>query len=219
MRALLAILEVVLRVLLPVLFERSRPTAEDGAAQPELRDRLRLRIRKTWGLGKLACLCLAVILLLPGCGTRTVYVPSGEPVRLRETVRRAKVWIMDADGKPVAGVMDLPEGWYCLPADVDEGRRADRHGGAAGCGMGYSPGGIRPPGRRRRGGEGPAASIWPRSVSNACPHDSDGGQHAADEQTSEPCEMSRSYGREQGNHRQCADTKGQPLGSAEERFR
>jgi len=114
-KVLAAILEVLLRALLPVLFERAKPTAEDSRRQPELRDRLRRRVRKSWGPRKLACLCLAVILLLPGCGTRTVYVPSGEPVRLRETVNRAKVWVLDADGKPVAGVMDLPEGWYCLP--------------------------------------------------------------------------------------------------------
>ena len=81
---------------------------------------MRRRVRKTWGSGKLACLCLVVILLLPGCETRTVYVPSGEPVRLRETVHNAKVWVLDADGKPVAGVMDLPEGWYVLPDDSEE---------------------------------------------------------------------------------------------------
>lgn len=63
---------------------------------------------------------LLPILLLTGCGggapfTRTIYVPDGEPVRLRETVRSAKVWVLDENGKPVAGKMDLPEGWYCLP--------------------------------------------------------------------------------------------------------
>ena len=63
---------------------------------------------------------LAGALLLPGCGTRTVYVPPGEPVRLRMTVKRAKVWVFDADGKPAAGVMDLPEGWYVLPDAGEE---------------------------------------------------------------------------------------------------
>ena len=58
---------------------------------------------------------LLPILLLAGCGARTVYVPAGEPVRLRETIPRAKVWVLGADGEPVAGRMDLPEGWYCLP--------------------------------------------------------------------------------------------------------
>lgn len=49
----------------------------------------------------------------------TIYVPAGEPVRLRETIKNAKVWVMDSSGELVAGKMDLPEGWYCLP---DEGK-------------------------------------------------------------------------------------------------
>jgi len=40
-------------------------------------------------------------------------------VRLRETVQDAKVWVKDADGKTVAGRMDLYEGWYCLPVEDD----------------------------------------------------------------------------------------------------
>ena len=44
----------------------------------------------------------------------------GEPVRLRETVRDAKVWVPGQDGRPVKGTMDLPEGWYCLPAAEGE---------------------------------------------------------------------------------------------------
>ena len=68
---------------------------------------------------------LLPILLLTGCGggtlfTRTIYVPHGTPVRLRETVTDAKVWVKDADGQPVAGKMDLPEGWYALPLDNEE---------------------------------------------------------------------------------------------------
>ena len=114
---LLAILEALLRALLPVLFERSRPHAEDSRRQPELRDRLRRRVRKTWGA---AVMVLLMVVLIPGCGTRTIYVPPGEPVRLRETIRNAKVWILDKDGKPVAGRMDLPEGWYCLSLEANE---------------------------------------------------------------------------------------------------
>lgn len=48
-------------------------------------------------------------------------MPAGRSVSLRETVRSAKVWVIGADGGPVAGVMDLPEGWYCLPLDDDKG--------------------------------------------------------------------------------------------------
>jgi hypothetical protein len=63
---------------------------------------------------------LLPILLLAGCGARTIYVPHGTPVRLRETVEDVEVWVRDADGEPVAGRMDLPEGWYALPMPEEE---------------------------------------------------------------------------------------------------
>ena len=62
---------------------------------------------------------LLPILMLAGC-TRTIYVPHGTPVRLRETVKDVKVWVKDADGEPVAGRMDLYEGWYALPLEENE---------------------------------------------------------------------------------------------------
>ena len=68
---------------------------------------------------RLTWLAITVVLvgcvLMGGCQPRTIYVPHGEPVRLRQTLKSVKVWVLDADGKPVAGTMDLPEGWYCLP--------------------------------------------------------------------------------------------------------
>ena len=68
---------------------------------------------------------LLPILMLTGCGsgslfTRTIYVPHGTPVRLRETVKDVKVWVKDADGQPVAGRMDIYEGWFALPLEEDE---------------------------------------------------------------------------------------------------
>ncbi len=63
---------------------------------------------------------LLSILLLTGCGARTVYVPHGTPACLCETVKDVKVWVKDADSKPVAGRMDLPEGWYALPLEHEE---------------------------------------------------------------------------------------------------
>jgi len=63
-----------------------------------------------------------VIVCLSGCATRVVLVPPGEPVRLRETVRNAKVWVADKDGKEIPGVVDLPEGWYVLPDPGPEPR-------------------------------------------------------------------------------------------------
>ena len=110
------IIVAILRALVPTLFKQfkqSRPTCEDARRQPELKGRLKDRIRKS-GWNK-TVLVVIVLLILPGCfGSRTVYVPSGEPVRLRETIKNAKIWTLGKDGKPVAGKMDLPEGWYCL---------------------------------------------------------------------------------------------------------
>jgi len=59
---------------------------------------------------------LLPFVLLTGC-VRTIYVPHGTPVRLRETVKDTKVWVKDGDGQAVEGRMDLPEGWYALPDD------------------------------------------------------------------------------------------------------
>ena len=116
MKALITILVAVLQVLLPALFKASQKTAEDSAPQPELKKRLRARVRQTWAV------VLLCILFLSGCANHTILVPDGEPVRLRETIRNAKVWVMDANGKPTAGKMDLPAGWFCvsLPPE-DEG--------------------------------------------------------------------------------------------------
>ena len=41
-------------------------------------------------------------------------------VRLRGTIRDAKVWVKEADGRVVGGRMDLPEGWYALPVDGED---------------------------------------------------------------------------------------------------
>ena len=114
MKALIAILVAVLQVLLPALFKAAEKTAEDSAGQPELKKRLRERVRQTWAVG------LLCIFFLAGCGARTIYVPEGEPVRLRETIRGAKVWVKDQQGNTVAGRVDLLEGWYCLPLSAEE---------------------------------------------------------------------------------------------------
>jgi len=62
---------------------------------------------------------LLPFLLLAGC-VRTIYVPHGTPVRLRETVKDVKVWVKDSGGEPVAGRMDLPEGWYAVELNDEE---------------------------------------------------------------------------------------------------
>ena len=49
----------------------------------------------------------------------TIYVPHGDAVRLRETVKNVKVWIKTKEGEIIPGKMDLPAGWYCLPLESD----------------------------------------------------------------------------------------------------
>ena len=66
---------------------------------------------------KMLMLCgLVLLLATEGCSmfTRTVYVPHGQAVRLREPVKKTDVWVKTPDGIE-AGNMDIPEGWLCLP--------------------------------------------------------------------------------------------------------
>jgi hypothetical protein len=55
-----------------------------------------------------------VIILLLGCAqlTRTIYVPEGDAVKLRETIEDVKVWVKPANEEAVAGKLTLFEGWY-----------------------------------------------------------------------------------------------------------
>lgn len=116
MKWLVAILTAFFRALLPWVAKQSRPTAEDGDSDTATRNKLRSKVRKHFPVVAV----VLPILLVAGCGVRTVYVPHGTPVRLRETIKDAKVWVKDADGQVIAGEMDLPEGWYCLPVDDEE---------------------------------------------------------------------------------------------------
>jgi hypothetical protein len=64
-----------------------------------------------------------VLFGLVGCASRTIYIPHGEPVRLRETIPVAKVWVLNAKGEPVPGVVTLHEGWWALPEpEVEVGK-------------------------------------------------------------------------------------------------
>lgn len=118
MSIFLNLVTVVLRVILPAVFSHKPDTMENAASQNAVRDRLRKKIRATWKTPVLLILIAAVTFPLGGCWfrqVRTVYIEDGQPVRLRETIKSAKVWVPGKDGTPVAGVVDLPEGWYCLP--------------------------------------------------------------------------------------------------------
>lgn len=61
-------------------------------------------------------LIIICVILLCGC-SRVIYVPHGQAVRLRKTIEDVPIWVQTEDNKNVAGKMDLPEGWYCLPLD------------------------------------------------------------------------------------------------------
>lgn len=76
------------------------------------RSDLKTRLKKTAGL-------ISLWVFLTGCAGlyTTVYVPHGDAVRLRETVKNVKVWVKTKDGDIVPGKMNLPEGWYCLPLE------------------------------------------------------------------------------------------------------
>ena len=68
-------------------------------------------------IARLIPICALVCVI--SCATvKTVYVPEGGPVRLRETVPNAKVWVQDEKGVWVEATFDLPAGWYALSDNI-----------------------------------------------------------------------------------------------------
>lgn len=60
---------------------------------------------------------LAFSLLFASClhsPTRTVYVRPTQPVRLRETLKDVKIWVLDGEGKWQESTLDLQEGWFVV---------------------------------------------------------------------------------------------------------
>ena len=114
MSAIVALIVSILQAFLPVIGQASKDTAQDSATNTQQSNALKNKLRETWGkVGKTGMILLCFT--LSGCFTRTIYIPPGEPVRLREKLDSVKVWVLDSEGKPVAGKMDIPEGWYTLP--------------------------------------------------------------------------------------------------------
>lgn len=75
-----------------------------------------------WSVFVIVCVLTTCV----GCLNRgkVVYVPDGQPVRLREIVRDVKVWVPGTENPSeselegwIPSTMDLPEGWYVLPDD------------------------------------------------------------------------------------------------------
>jgi len=69
---------------------------------------------------------ICFLLVAASCSTppfyRVVYVPWGKAVRLRETLKKVKIWVKTEDGKTVPGEIDIPEGWFALPDPREVGR-------------------------------------------------------------------------------------------------
>lgn len=57
-------------------------------------------------------------IFLSGClFTKTIYVPHGQAVRLRQKINKCKVWVKTKNNETIPSTMDIPEGWYCLPKE------------------------------------------------------------------------------------------------------
>jgi hypothetical protein len=93
---------------------KAQADATASVVQPRrdaLRERLRKRVRDAgWSLA-----FVATSAILSGCYTPAIYIPAGEPVRLAETIKGAKVEAMLPSGAPAIRTMDIPAGWYALP--------------------------------------------------------------------------------------------------------
>ena len=112
MNFLIQLIVAILQAVVPKLVKAAKDTSQDGVIDKDKRDLARKKVMKRWAGVKLPILFFLVF--TTGCFTDTIYVPDGAPVRLRETIKDAKVWVLNADGKPVPGEMDLLEGWYAL---------------------------------------------------------------------------------------------------------
>lgn len=65
----------------------------------------------------LLSLLLFIVIVFSGCSAlaphvRTIYVPEGDAIMLRQDVKDVDIWAKPADSPPVAGNMDLEEGWF-----------------------------------------------------------------------------------------------------------
>jgi hypothetical protein len=117
MNWLIALLTVLVQVVLPAWLEARKPQCADARSDTELRNRLFKKIRNAgWTIP-----LLGMLLMVGGCQKiRTVYVPSGEPVRLAQEVKDCRVWVKTDDGETLRGQFTLQEGWYVVPLETPE---------------------------------------------------------------------------------------------------
>ncbi|MBI9017376.1 MAG: hypothetical protein JEZ07_08970 [Phycisphaerae bacterium] len=116
MNTLAAIIIAVLRLLVPAVVDYYKPKYKQADNQSTVKAALARKIRQSWPV----VLLLLFMITITGCvNTRTIYVPDGTPVKLRETVKNVKVWIM-VDGRQQPSTMNIPAGWYCVALDEDQ---------------------------------------------------------------------------------------------------
>ena len=145
MDTIIRFIVLLIRALMPVVANNMKDSSEDAMRRPELRERLKSRIRSTWGRRAGLCIIILSLVALSGCGTRVVYLPSGEPVRLASPIPNADVWVMGEDGKAVRSRMTLPEGWYaiddpdCEPYEIAKATKDKNNDAQAVCKDGKCP--------------------------------------------------------------------------------
>lgn len=117
MNWLMAVLTVLVQVVLPAWLEAVKPQYADARSDTALRNRLFKKIRSAgWTIP-----LLGIFLLVGGCQKiRTVYVPSGEPVRLAQEVKDCRVWVKTDGGETLRATFTLKEGWYVVPLETPE---------------------------------------------------------------------------------------------------
>ena len=103
------LLIAIIKAMFGVFVENSKDTADEAVVDRPLKSRLQEAIRKA----KRGTLAVLLLLALPGCFTRTVYVREGTPVRLAAPVPNHPVWVI-LDGTAVKSRMDLDEGLWVL---------------------------------------------------------------------------------------------------------
>ena len=109
MSFLAELIAALIKAFFPIMKESAQDSYTVAVPRTELKERLNNKILNHWGKFCLVfCLCL-----LSGCFQRTIYVPDGTPVKLAETVKNVKVWVITEDG-PKLVTMDLPEGHFVL---------------------------------------------------------------------------------------------------------
>lgn len=102
----------LLKAFIPSIGEASKDSYTVAVPEDEgLEKRLRDSVATTWGKG-VVILCLSLALV--GCGTRTVYVPDGTPLKIREDIM-VKVWVITKEGETIATEVLVKAGWYTLP--------------------------------------------------------------------------------------------------------